>query len=62
MSAQPQASDDALNEYLVDHAYRQMMAAPDETAQRHWQDRMRHYVLRRSPERIQRMETELGLR
>lgn len=54
-------SDDALNEYMVDLAYHQMMIATDEEGQRHWCDRLTHYVRLRSPERVREMERERGL-
>lgn len=60
MSAQ-QAGDDALNQYLIDLSYRNMMAAKTEERQRFWCDRLKHYVGQRSPERIREMELEKGL-
>ena len=56
-----QMGDDALTEFLIGHAYSQMMAARDEAGQRHWCDRMTACIKRRSPERVRQMERERGL-
>ncbi len=56
-----QGGDDALVEYLVDNAYRRMMAAADDIARRHWCDRLTHWVKQRSQERVAQMEREKGL-
>jgi hypothetical protein len=53
--------DDALNEYLVDFSYAQMMRAQDDAARQLWCDRLTHWVKQRSPERVLEMEAEKGI-
>lgn len=60
MSAQS-IGDDQLNEYLIDHCYKQMLSAETTKQQQFWYQRMARYVAQRSPERIQEMEVERGL-
>ncbi len=61
MTPEIHSSDDELTEYLIDHCYRHLLAAPTQAEQSRWFARMGYYVGRRSPERIREMEINKGL-
>lgn len=44
-------SDEALNDYLIDHSYRLLKQAVSEEAKQHWGERLAHYARRRFSER-----------
>jgi hypothetical protein len=54
-------ADRTLNEYMINHCYRLMLAAQTPENQRFWYARMARYVEQRSPEQVQAMEQERGL-
>jgi hypothetical protein len=54
-------ADDDLTEYLIDHAYRMMLAATTREDQLHWCARMGHYIGQRSPAKVAEMEAAKGL-
>ncbi len=47
-----QRCNDAFTEFAVENAYQKMMAAKDEATQRHWCDRLHHWIAKRGPERV----------
>lgn len=55
------AGQDELTEYLINHAYRLMLAAKTTDEQRHWCERMAHYIGQRSQAKVAEMEALMGL-
>lgn len=54
-------ADAALNEWMISHCYRMLVASKEHDQQMHWWERMGHYIKLRSPETIRQMEREKGL-
>lgn len=50
ITPKPVPNDDALNDYLIDHAYRLMKSAVTEDSRLHWGERLAHYTRRRFSE------------
>ena len=48
-------------ERMVQRCFEQMLENTDFGLRMHWWHRMHHYISRRTPERIRRMERERGL-
>ncbi len=52
---------DITNERRVNWCYQMMLDAQHPESKTYWWGRMQHYIAKRSPEQVQRMEREKGL-
>jgi hypothetical protein len=55
------SDENPLLEFLIEQCYQHMRNSPTTDQQKHWFGRMAHYVAKRTPETIRRMEAEKGL-
>lgn len=54
--------DPVLVDYLREHCYQQLVKAGTPELRRHWWERLKFYVNQRTPEQIEKIESERGLR
>lgn len=54
-------ADTALNEWMIGHCYRMLVASLEHDQRMHWWDRMGYYIKQRSPETIRQIERKKGL-